>query len=141
MNNKTAHNHYTRLRDDIDSIWSAARSYCQPHSKILEEMKLRVWDDPALPKCPRWVRDKLSVRSEMRLEEAFQHYTLWLFRTPDGSRKVWEALTPEEQRFYASADQTGARYWLKLANTTAGHWFDISGHVALARYEITDKEF
>lgn len=140
MKTKTAYNHLVRLKNRMDSIHSSARSYCSPHADILARMTAEVWEDPALAKCPAWVRTVLGEHSSMLLHEIHRHYVLWAFMCPDGKPRVWEQLDEQTRASYCSADKSGAHYWLR-SKVTGGRWFDVQEQTATAVYEITDKPF
>jgi len=139
MQTSTAYNHLTRLKSRIDSIYSAARSYRSPHSDILEKMKSEIWEDPALKKCPSWVRASLSNHSGAKLDEIHRHFVLWAFMCPDGKPRVWEQLDESTRQSYCS-EKTGNHYWLRLTNSHS-HFGVVDEQTYTQVWEITSNAF
>jgi hypothetical protein len=140
MKHSTAHNHLTRLKSATDSIHSAARSYRSPHADILARMTKEVWEDPALAKCPSWVRAGLSNHSMSKLHEIQRHFVMWAFMCPDGKPRVWEQLDEETRRSYCSAEKTGNHFWLKLTNSHS-HFGVVHEQTFTQVWEITSDIF
>lgn len=72
MNSNTAYNHLKRLEKLVCAIHADGRRYGQTHKTILAELKAKVWDDPALAKCPAWVKASLSHQSQFLYDEVYR---------------------------------------------------------------------
>lgn len=139
MKTSTAYSHLTRLKARMDSIYSAACSYRSPHSDILERTKKEIWDDPALKKCPSWVRASLSNHSGAKLAEIHRHFVIWAFMCPDGKPRVWDQLDEETRQSYCS-EKTGNHFWLKLTNSRS-HFGVVTEQTYTQVWEITSDIF
>ena len=140
MKTSTAYNHLKRLKSRMDSIYSAARSCRSTHAHILERVKAEVWEDPDLKKCPSWVRASLGNHSGAKLDEIFQHFTLWAFMCPDGKPRVWGQLDEETRLSYCVPDKTGSRFWLKLTNSNS-HFGVVTEQTFTQVWEVTPDIF
>ena len=139
MKTSTAHNHYTRLASRMDSIYSAARSYGSKHATILDELKKYVYDDDGYNKSPRWVRSRLTERSQMRLNEIHMYHVVFMFETLLGAIVPWNELTEEDSAPYLK-EKMGKHYWL-LPVYEGGRTTKIKNQMAIRNYKITNKEF
>jgi hypothetical protein len=143
MTTQTAYNHLTRLKSRMDSIYSAARSYCSTHADILQRLKAEVWEDAALKKCPAWVRSSLSNHSGAKLEEIHRHFVLWAFMCPDGKPRVWEQLDDSTRLSYCQSGEdkkTGNHFWLRLTNSHS-QYGAVNEQTFTQVWEITSNPF
>lgn len=141
MNHKTAYNHLTRLKSRMNSIYSGAEGYCSPHSSILEHLS-KLYLDPAIAKCPAWVRQALGDYSGFRLERIQRDLVVWMFKTESGSIKSWDALTDAEKKF-CSDNNTGDHFWLKrdIQKDNWGKFKGMAGDTITRDFKVTDKAF
>lgn len=146
MKTSTAYNHFTRLKSRMESVYSAAECYHPTHAHILERLTAEVFNDPALPKCPSWVRQGLTDYSSARLERIHRGLVVWLHKGADGRFKSYEALNDQERDAVNkdSDRKLSAHVWLKetTGRGTIADKNDYREGATITRsFEITGKPF
>jgi hypothetical protein len=136
----TAHNHWQRLNDRLQSCYSNAKHSRCPHSQLLAELKRSVWDDPALKNCPRWVRTRLSEASRIALQNCYRNL-VWAFRGSDGAIKELDALTRDDQLKVFAGEIKGHHYWKRELKRVCREQLPDGRYQDLIVYEITDRSF
>jgi hypothetical protein len=63
MRSSTAYNHLVRLRGWVAQAYDFARRSGWTHRRLLDYLSEHVWEDPALARCPSWVKSSLSQQS------------------------------------------------------------------------------
>lgn len=141
MNSNTAYNHCERFKRIVNSVWSGALIFNQPHAEILAEIDSKVFKDSAWLKCPAWVRQTVGDLAGNWLHYVHLERVVWMFPLPDGRPVSWELLPDELKR----SDIKGNHYWIKdrtphvgtMANP--GHYK--VGDSIVRTFEVTDKVF
>lgn len=112
MKHSTAYNHQRRLMRAMASVYASA-VYSRPtHRDLTATVVQRVWEDPALKRCPSWVHHGLLVYREM-LSELLWSNLRWGFEGSDGIiRPSFLDLSAEDQQAVREDRLKGAHYWL-----------------------------
>lgn len=149
MRVSTAFNHLKRLESKLRDIYSRAKSFCLPHSRIIELLGDNVWEDPALQSCPQWVSTTLSTISQELLNDIQRNWVIWLHEDIDGSLVEGFANLSEEgkDRLCQDNQKWSAHYWIRLTHRHGktselieSDKFD-SGFSLTRRYEVTSSKF
>lgn len=145
MKHSTAYNHLKRFESIVNSIHSAALIYCPTHAEILDQVKTKVYSDPAWPKCPSWVKQSVSDLGLAWLERIHRERLVWLFELPDGSACSWDFLPESIRQEYCQPGKSGAHYWLRESTLSVGSIANPgnykTGETISRTYTVTDKKF
>ena len=140
MKPSTAYNHYVRLRERLATCYACARISGSPHSVLLASVKADVWQDPALAKCPSWVRVSLAEFDRTAYEDLHKNWLAWLFPTESGP-KAWESLSDDERLSFTRDGKTGSHYWLAPALVGGRSAGTMADGVLTRVYTVTGKTF
>jgi hypothetical protein len=110
MKSSTAYNHFRRLRSRLESLFGVAECYKPTHKSLVEDY-VKVLGDPALERCPSWVRRGLNDYAQSRFHRIERELLVWLHPTPSGF-KSWELLSPEERAACLAPGYSGKHVWL-----------------------------
>ena len=71
MKRSTASNHLQRWSEFVNDTFSQARHFALSHSEIIENLKNKVYSDPAWEKVPSWVRERISSKREHLFDQLY----------------------------------------------------------------------
>ena len=113
MNYSTAYNHRERLISVMDGLYINARLSKMRHEKLLKDVKLYVWDDEGLKRCPNWVAASLSQHRE-HLSKNISEWHRWAFKGSDGKLYLsYTDLSRDDQNKVDLGEIEGHHYWLE----------------------------
>lgn len=115
MRHLTALNHERRLAGIMASIYSSAYHSRMKHADLIQEVRIKVWEDPALKKCPSWVHHGLMVRREILAADIYAHLR-WAYKGSDGKLYLnYTDLSESDKESVNNGSILGHHYWLQDA--------------------------
>lgn len=141
MRTKTAYNHLTRLKNRLESVYSAAMVYHPTHLQLIEQVQ-EVHKDPALAKCPSWVTQSLQNLDQFLFKNIQQNHVVWMFKVERGIMS-YELLTDAERADVNKGLVKGEHYWIKnttpMVGAVANPGNYKSGDTITKTFTVTDK--
>jgi hypothetical protein len=112
----TAYNHHERLLGVMDGLYMNARLTKTRHHKLRKDVKLYVWEDEGLKRCPQWVKISLVQHCE-HLSKNISEWQRWAYKGSDGKLYLsYTDLSKDDQNKVDLGEIEGHHYWLEETN-------------------------
>jgi hypothetical protein len=100
----------------MDGLYMNARLTKTRHHKLRKDVKLYVWEDEGLKRCPQWVKISLVQHCE-HLSKNISEWQRWAYKGSDGKLYLsYTDLSKDDQNKVDLGEIEGHHYWLEETN-------------------------